>query len=256
MRAPALRSLLWLLFWLLFWLPRRPPFRRALWLLLALPAAAQEYVEVPGRLDDAAFYRAVACAAPPGGACRKPFLRWPEARRGDLTVGLVPLAEGPPPDLYRRDLDAALAEVNGLDAGLRLRRTRGRADIEVHVVDTPPGHVMRGTGIADLDGQVLPLGRVSLRTRGGIIREALVAISSYAGPGEVAPILLEEIVQGLGLITDIKSPAYGDSLFSEERNDVVRLEAQDAMALRRHYARDGGQGGVQDGVQDGGGEGR
>ncbi len=210
-----------------------------LWLLLALPAAAQEFVEAPGPLDDGAFYRAVACAAPPGGACRKPFLRWPEARRGGLTVGLASVApKGRSPDLYRRDIEAALAQINALEAGVRLRLTRGDADIAVHVVDTPPGHVMRGTGIPDLDGQVLPLGRVSLRARQGVIREALIAVSVHASPREAASILLEELVQGLGLITDIEGPAYRRSLFSEAGNTVVRLAGQDAMALRRHYAQD------------------
>ena len=45
---------------------------RAAWLALVLagPAAAQEYVAVRGALGDEDFYRVVACAAHPGAACR------------------------------------------------------------------------------------------------------------------------------------------------------------------------------------------
>ena len=53
--------------------------------LLALPASAQDYVATSGPLDDDAFYRLVACGAAPGGACAKPFLRWPVSR--PVTVG-------------------------------------------------------------------------------------------------------------------------------------------------------------------------
>lgn len=207
---------------------------------VAAPGAAQEFVVAAGRLDDAAFYRAVACAAPPGGACGKPFLRWPADRRGALTVALAPLAGGGrAPEAYRRGVAAALAQVNALDAGVHLRLAEGEADIAVHVVDTPPGHVIRGTGVAGLDGERLPLGRVWLRTREGLIGSARIAISTWAGPREAASILLEEIVQAMGLITDIKGAAHGDLLFSEEGNSVVRLAGQDAMALRRHYAQGG-----------------
>ncbi|MCK0167940.1 DUF2927 domain-containing protein [Jannaschia sp. S6380] len=203
---------------------------------------AQEFIQVPGPLPDDAFYRAVACAAEPGGTCRKPFLRWPDHRRGNLTVALSSVKADLPSyrrDLYERGLEEALVQINALDAGLRLRRIDGPADIEIHVVATPPGEVMRDTGVPDLDGALLPLGRVALRARGGEIREALIAVSSTTRRREIASVMLEEIVQGLGLMTDIRGPAYRRSLFSEDGNSVVRLRGQDAMALRRHYGERG-----------------
>lgn len=213
--------------------------RAAALILAAWPAVAQEYVEAPAPLDDDAFYRAVACAAAPGGPCRKPFLRWPAARRDDLSVALelsAPNLRDYRRRLFERGLDAALAEVNALEAGITLRRAAaGPADIQIHVVATPPGEVMRDTGVDDLDGAVLPLGRVALRARNGEIREALIAVSALARRREIASVLLEEIVQGLGLMTDIRGPAYRRSLFSEDGNSVVRIAGQDAMALRRHY---------------------
>lgn len=212
-----------------------------LWPVLALLpglAGAQEFVTAPGPLDDEAFYRAVACAAAPGQNCRKPFLYWPEARRGALTVALASVTDDLKPwqrDLYERGLDNAVAQINALNVGVRLSRSDRPADIEVHIVATPPGHVMRDTGVPDLDGALLPLGRVALRARGGEIREALIAVSALARRREIGSILLEEIVQSLGLMTDIRGPAFRRSLFSEDGNSVVRLRGQDAMALRRHY---------------------
>jgi hypothetical protein len=205
------------------------------------PAAAQEFVDVPGRLDDEAFYRAVACGAAPGAACTKPFIRWPEARRRPLTVSLTSPSGGLPGDLGDRfdaAVDAALDEVNGLDAGVRLARAEAAGDIEVHVVATPPNHVMRGTGVPDLEGQILPLARVALRAQHGDIVDGLIAVSAFARPEDIPSVLLEEITQALGLMTDIRGPAYRGSLFAEDGNSVTRLAGQDAMAVRRHYAPD------------------
>lgn len=211
-------------------------------MLCAAPAAAQEFILAPGPLEDDDFYRAIACAAPPGGECRKPLIRWPEAIRDQITVGFETLTPALQPyqrTLYEAGLDGALAQINGLDAGIRLRRAGVAApDIAIHVVATAPGAVMENTGVDGLDGNVLPLGRVALRAREGEIREALIAISVQARRREIASVLLEEITQALGLMTDISGPAYDRSLFSEDGNSVVRLQGQDAMAVRRHYAQD------------------
>lgn len=204
-------------------------------------ATGQEFIEVPGPLTDKDFYRAIACAASPGGACRKPFLHWPEDKRAGLTIALTSATENLAEwqrGLYDRGLHGAVKKVNDLGIGIALVRVDGPADIEVHVVDTPPGEVMRDTGVPALDGEVLPLGRVALRARNGEIRSALIAVSSAARRREIASILLEEIVQSLGLMTDVRGPAYRRSLFSEDSNSAVRLLGQDAMALRRHYPPD------------------
>lgn len=77
---------------------------------------------------------------------------------------------------------------------------------------------------------------VTVRARQGDIRAARIAISARARPAEVASLLLEEVVQGLGLMTDISGPAYRQSIFAEDGNATTSLAGQDAMALRRHYA--------------------
>ena len=49
-------------------------------------------------------------------------------------------------------------------------------------------------------------------------------------------VLLEELTQALGLMTDVKSEAYvGISVLSQDGNRVKALGVQDKMALRRHY---------------------
>jgi hypothetical protein len=118
------------------------------------------------------------------------------------------------------------------------RTTRAAADILIHVVATPPGHVMRETGVPKLDGNPLGLARVALRTRDGEIREALIAVSAFAPQAEVASVMLEELVQAMGLMTDIAGPGQAGSLFAERGNAVTRLAGQDATALRRHYGRE------------------
>ncbi|MEM8823640.1 MAG: DUF2927 domain-containing protein [Pseudomonadota bacterium] len=203
---------------------------------------AQEFVKVSGRLNDEAFYRLVACAAPPGGACQKPMLRWDETTRQSIGIMLASV----PPDLppYKRRLfdagiDNAVAQINGLDAGVQLVRVVAQAEITIVVVDTRPGEVVTGTGIPALDDAVLPLGRVAVSIEDEHIRQGFIAISGWIDHRAIRSVVLEEMTQALGLLTDIRSPAYRLSIFSEDGNAVTRLTGQDAMAIRRHYAGDG-----------------
>ena len=207
------------------------------------PAPAQEYIAVPDLISDEAFYRLVACAAPPGGDCAKPFIRWPEEVRLSLTVGIVQ-ADAEFPD-YKFDLvdaaiDRAIAEINAAGAHLFLERGfpgEGAVDIPIYLVDTPQGGRVTGTGVADLDGAEISIARVVIRSRGGDIHGSAIAISRDIRRREIASVVLEEMVQALGLPTDIASPAYDRSIFSEDRNATVWLRGQDAAALRRHYPR-------------------
>lgn len=209
--------------------------------LLPLPAAAQEFVTVDGELSDEDFYRLVACGAPPGGACSKPTIRWPPDRRLRLRTGIARVSPAFPTyklDLVDRALDAAIDEINGAGAQLFLERSyEGDMDIPVFLLDTPQGGTIRGTGNAEIEGTDLSIGRVVLRTRGESITAAAIAISRDIRRREIASVMLEELVQAMGLPTDIASPAYDSSIFSENGNSVVWLRGQDAEALRRHYPR-------------------
>lgn len=95
-------------------------------LMLAAPGLrAQEFVRVSSLLSDEAFYRLVACAAPPGGECAKPLIRWPEARRLRLRIGIAGVASSFPSyklDLVDRAIDAAISEINAAGAELFLTR--------------------------------------------------------------------------------------------------------------------------------------
>jgi hypothetical protein len=125
---------------------------------------------VPDLISDEAFYRLVACAAPPGGDCAKPFIRWPRERRLRLRVGIAQIAEGFADyrlDLVDRSVDRAIAEINGAGAHLYLERAyEGPFDIPIYLVDAPQGGEIAGTGVADLDGTSISIGRVALRSRG------------------------------------------------------------------------------------------
>jgi hypothetical protein len=209
--------------------------------MLPTLAVAQEFITVPRRLSDDAFYRLVACAAPPGGQCAKPEIRWSEERRISLTVGIAQIDAGFPNyklDLVENAIDRAIAQINASGAYLVLERIyEGDPDIALYLLDTGQDGTISGTGNEELDGSDLSIGRVAIRSIGGEIQEAAIAISRDIQRREIASVVLEELVQALGLPTDIQSPAYLDSIFNENSNAVVWLRGQDAMALRRHYPR-------------------
>jgi hypothetical protein len=223
------------------------PIMRWRWIILALlltwPGGlrAQEFIAVPDLISDEAFYRLVACAAPPGGECAKPLIRWPENQRRSLRVGIAqtaPLFPDYKLDLIDRAIDAAINEVNGAGADLFLERVfEGDIDIPFFLIPAPQGGTVTGTGIADLDGEPIAIARVALRSRGSTIQSAAIAISMDVRRREIASVVLEELVQALGLPTDIASPAYARSIFAEDGNSTVWLRGQDAAALRRHYPR-------------------
>ncbi len=208
-----------------------------------VPSAAQEYIAVPHIISDEAFYRLVACAAPPGGACAKPFIRWPEQRRLSLRVGIMGTALTFPDyklDLVDAAIDEAIEEINGAGAALFLERAyegEGDIDIPLYLVETPQGGRLSGTGVPELDGSEIAIARVAIRSRAGVIQTAAIAISQDIRRREIASVVLEELVQALGLPTDIASPAYDRSIFAENANSTVWLRGQDAAALRQHYPR-------------------
>lgn len=210
---------------------------------LSVPTAAraQEFLAVPDLISDEDFYRLVACAAPPGGECAKPLIRWPEDRRLSLRVGIVQIAEsfqGYKLDLVDRAVDDAIAEINATGAALFLERAfEPPFDVPIYLVATPQGGTVRGTGEAELDGSEIAIARVALRSRAGTIQTAAIAISQDIQRREIASVVLEELVQAMGLPTDIQSPAYERSIFAEDGNSTVYLRGQDAAALRRHYPR-------------------
>ncbi|MCV3272527.1 DUF2927 domain-containing protein [Roseobacter sinensis] len=218
--------------------------RLAAALCIALPAAAQDYVSVPeGPLPDEDFYRLVACSAPPGGACKDPIVRWPAAVAANLTVGVVAVDPDFPTSrqaLIRDALSNAIDEINAADVGLVLRRPPDgtRPDIAVHLVALTENARLDGSIDPELEGVEIGAGYVHVwwNSRAEITR-AIILFARDIRREDIPSIVLEELVQAMGLLTDIDNRWYTTrSIFAENGNTLTRLQPQDIMALRRHYA--------------------
>lgn len=212
--------------------------------LLAPAAAAQEFVAVPGVLSDEDFYRAVACAAPPGGDCRKPLVKWDAMHPIRIALrGIDPVYLGRRAKVAASAFTLGIRALNDIDAGFRLAQVPEdeNAEIEVWFLGLKRGAAISGTGIAGVDGS--PLGGASTRVLfnhdTGRIEHAAIVFSSSLDTVEFAPVMLEELTQAMGLMTDIKSPAYdGISVLAQDSNAAKVLGLQDIMALKRHYGKD------------------
>ena len=201
---------------------------------------AADYLSTSGRLSDTDFYRLVACRALPGQDCKMPFVRWTPASASNLTVAITRVDPTFPPanaSLIDDALGQAIGEINGLDAGINMRRVTRNPNIKVLLMDHPPNSRLSGTGDPELDGEWLEAAYVHIwwngrreLTRGTIIITPAIERSS------IRSVMLEELVQSLGLLTDVRNPHYRNrSIFAQDSNATVRLQGQDAMAVRRHY---------------------
>ncbi len=218
--------------------------RAAVWLavLLAGPATAQEFVATNTRLSDEDFYRLVSCGAPPAGDCQKDIVRWSPKAARNVTLGIVQIADGYPADLLAKidaALDRAIGEVNSAGAGLRLSRSEQATvpDIGLHLLSIVEGDEITGTDLYPLDGARIEAAKAQLwwRANRSLIKGAIV-FGRDIDPDEIASIMLEEVTQTMGLLTDVGGSYYESrSIFSETSNRLTQLGRQDVMALRRHY---------------------
>lgn len=218
----------------------------ALALALVLPglALAQEYVEATGLMHDEDFYRAVACGAPPGGACTKAMVKWDRASPIRVAVRQIDDAYlGGKKLRAAAALERAIQALNAADAGVRLAQVPpdAEAEIEIFLFDLERGAPIAGTGIDGVDGS--PLGGASTRMvferATGHIRRVAIVFSTTLDIRAYESVMLEELTQAMGLMTDIRNPYYDAiSVFSQDANIAKRLGEQDIMALRRHYEAD------------------
>jgi len=205
-------------------------------------AMAQDYVIVSGLLSDEDFYRLVACGAAPDGPCRDPMVRWPADVARDLRVSFQQIEPNYPGDrqtALEKAFYAAITEINASGANLRLRvvAPNDAAEISVHLLDIAHGEQIARTGLSPLDGAVIEAALVQVWWNRDLMldRAAIVFPRDIEWSG-LRSIALEELTQALGLLTDIDGRWYErTSIFSESSNAVIRLGAQDIMALRRHY---------------------
>jgi hypothetical protein len=169
-------------------------------------------------------------------------VRWAEADALSLTVSVAPVAPSYPKALGKEmlaALDRAIAEINGAQARLRLLRAEPGEVGRIRLFLTPVGEnqPIRGTEISGVDGVEIGAGLTTVWWNDRReITEAVIVMAGDLPVPQVFPVLLEELTQSLGLLTDIRNPWYETrSVFSEDSNSVTRLGPQDVMALRRHY---------------------
>lgn len=215
----------------------------ALTLIVACGAAhAQEFITADRRLSDTDFYRLVACAAPHGGECQKEFVRWSPADAQDVSIGFVQIEKGYPEDIVQRAADAlnsAIKLLNAADANLHvtLWDNNKKPDIGIHLLNIVEGDTIRNTGLDPLDGARIEAAKAQLWWRDdlSLIKGAIV-FGKDIDRNDLRSIMLEEVTQSMGLLTDIGGPYYQTrSIFSESSNQMTRLGPQDIMTLRRHY---------------------
>ncbi|MEL6463627.1 MAG: DUF2927 domain-containing protein [Pseudomonadota bacterium] len=212
----------------------------AAWVLGAHLAAAQDYIETNGRLSDDDFYLLVACGAPPGDPCQDDIVRWSPSSARNITIGITRIDDSFPrrnARLIRTALTTAGQEIAALDAGVAFTTTDQSPDIQVLLMSHPENSELRGTGIPGLDGNFIEAARFQIWWDGNRhIRRGVIIITQHIRPRDIQSVMLEEMVQSLGLTVDIRNPSYAtSSIFSQDSNTVTRLQGQDAMAVRRHY---------------------
>ena len=211
-------------------------------MLAASAASAQEFITTNTPLSDTDFYRLVSCAAPPGGRCQKDLVRWSPADARDISIGIVRVANDYPAALRilaDAALNGAIDEVNAADANLHLTRsdTIIKPDVSVFLLAIKKGDEIAGTGLDPLDGAKIEAAKVQIWWRADrtLIKGAIVLANDVL-PDEIRSIMLEEVTQTMGLLTDVDSDYYETrSIFSETSNQRSRLGAQDIMVLQRHY---------------------
>lgn len=211
--------------------------------VIALPcvAGAEDYVETEGLLGDEDFYRLVACAAPPQEPCRKTLVRWPTERPLRVQLTRVDRAFlGGKQKRARAALVRAIKYINRAGTGLSLRQVGPdtEADIRIYLIDTDGEAPIEGTGIKGVDGATVTGARVIVWSRSdtGVIQRAKIIFGTRLHIRHYESAMIEELTQSLGLLTDIRNPAYlGVSIFSQDDNESKDLGSQDLMALRRHY---------------------
>ncbi len=206
-------------------------------------AFAENVVHLDQHVPDEDFYRALACAAKPGGACQQPLVRWPKARQRDVRVALARIEDGYPKREARIVDDAinrAIEKINNAGSNIVLRRVApaAKADINIFLLNVPQNSVLRGSRIRGMDGTKIEAASSRIWWRGpskSIYRGVIVI-----APGHTAytykSIVLEELYQSLGLLADITGNFYKTATIAAQNSNMrLSLSRQDIAALHLHY---------------------
>jgi hypothetical protein len=212
----------------------------ALVLAMLVPGAAgaDDFVRSDGKHSDGDFFRLIACGRKPGGTCQVPIRRWTDDLARDLTVSRLADVDAVLP-VTAAQIDAALTrainEINGVGAGVQLRRIEDNAVAPIRLSIRSPRTMAAVSG--ETKRARVPVGMVVLdHGTGDRITGANILIGSDIPLTEVNSVVLEELVQSLGLLFDIDNTSYNRlSIFAQNSNGVTRLTGQDATALRLLY---------------------
>jgi hypothetical protein len=205
-------------------------------LTLASSAAAQEFLTTKTALSDEHFYNLVACAAPPEDDCRKDIVRWPKTA---LTIGITKMDRvylGGKKKRAEAALTRAITEINSAGSAIQLKRDDATPDISVLFFDIPARSAIQNSGFKALDGTPISGAGVRVFAKEGVIFKSVIIFTTGLQKRAYESAMLEEITQGLGLLTDIGGSYYETrSIFSQSSNALTKLGTQDIMALGRHY---------------------
>ncbi|MEZ5723225.1 MAG: hypothetical protein R3D59_17970 [Paracoccaceae bacterium] len=211
----------------------------------AFPATAApgaDVVAASGKLTDEDFYRLVSCAAPPGGACARPALRWKPTARSSRARRIDPVYVGRQRPRAEAALTRAIGELNAAGARFRLSRVpnhHDRAEIVVYFLDLAPDTVIDGTGLGWVDGvaidEVATL--IAVDPEQTRILAAAIVVTTGLETKSFEAAILTALTRAMGLATEIDAPAYdGLSVLAHGSTAATRLGPQDLVALRQLYA--------------------
>lgn len=213
--------------------------------LLPLGVAAAQAADVAvskGELELPDLYRAIACGADVGGACRTAIVKWPKPLRRKLQVHIREPQTGFPPDLVRAvvaSVRLAVTEINISGADIQLEVVgKPTAPLQVHMVEAGWDDPVAGTGDPVIDGTKMrtTASAIRLDPATGEIEKASMAVSGNIAPDIIRAAVLKELLRALGLRTALGNRFYtGKSVFAELGHDVQKIRRQDMLALRLHY---------------------
>lgn len=174
------------------------------------------------------------------GPCAKPFYRW---EKSEITVGIVtraPVFLGGKMKRADAAVVRALQRLAEVGMGVRLIPADGAPDIHIHLLDVARSETITTPDTPLLDGLTMANAITALDVEGSKITGAAIGISRTMTIRQFESVMLEEITQALGLITDIQNPHYlSRSIFSQNAdNSLKTLGEQDKVALTRHYPPD------------------
>lgn len=121
--------------------------------------------------------------------------------------------------------------------GVMLVPDTSAPDITIHLLDTARAKRITGSTAPRLNGLTMANAITALDVTESTITGAAIGFSNTITIRQYRSVILEEITQALGLITDIQNPYYRTrSILSQNAdNSLKTLGEQDRIALIRHY---------------------